>query len=244
MQSLDVAMNNLPLVFTENHPCSYLDRQARSLFVHPDFELSRSIYAQLLAQGFRRSGTLVYRPACHNCSACIPVRLPVAYFEPNRSQKRVMAKNAATRVVLKPPVFDRRHYEVYRRYQQSRHPDGDMRDMNPGRYLQFLCSNWCQTVFAEFSIGDEVAAVAVIDCFGNALSAVYTFFDPRYSAFSPGVFAVLWQVQHAREKGLEWVYLGYWIKQCRKMSYKSQYRPIQALIAGQWRQFDKHQTII
>jgi arginine-tRNA-protein transferase len=237
-------VNSIPLVLTHEHACSYLDEQAQSLFVHPDFPLSRGIYAQLLAQGFRRSGSQVYRPQCPACSACIAVRLPVAAFEPDRSQKRVLAKNAATRVALKAPVFDRRHYELYRRYQNSRHPGGGMDEMNPGKYLEFLRSDWCKTFFAEFSIAGELAAVAVVDRTGNALSAVYTFFDPRFSAYSPGVYVVLWQVRHARELGLEFLYLGYWIEQCRKMSYKSRYRPIQALINGQWRQYEKGQPIL
>jgi arginyl-tRNA--protein-N-Asp/Glu arginylyltransferase len=237
-------MRALPLVLTQEHPCSYLEQQAQSLFVQPDFILTRRIYAQLLEQGFRRSGSYVYRPKCPSCSACIPVRLPVDEFKPNRSQKRVLAKNADTRVQLKAPVFNRRHYELYRSYQKLRHSGGDMEDMNPGRYLQFLRSDWCKTIFAEFVINGELAAVAAIDRLANALSAVYTFFDPRFSAFSPGVYAVLWQIGYARELGLRWVYLGYWIEECRKMTYKTQYRPLQALIGGQWRQFEKHQPIV
>lgn len=236
-------MISLPLVLTHEHPCSYLDEQAQSLFVHPDFMLTRGVYAQLLAQGFRRSGPHVYRPNCPSCSACVPVRLPVDAFVPDRSQKRILAKNAATSAVLKAAVFERQHYALYQRYQKARHPGGGMDELNPGKYLEFLRSDWCKTFFAEFSIGGELAAVAVVDQAGKALSAVYTFFDPRFSDYSPGVYAVLWQIQHAQELGLDFVYLGYWIENCRKMSYKSRYRPIQALINGQWRQYEKGRPI-
>jgi arginyl-tRNA--protein-N-Asp/Glu arginylyltransferase len=236
-------MTSVPLVLSYEHPCSYLNEEARSLFVNPDFKLSAHIYAQLLAQGFRRSGTHVYRPHCPSCSACIPVRLPVTAFTPDRSQHRILIKNSATQVILKAPVFEPRHYDLYRRYQNSRHPGGDMAKSSAEDYLQFLSSGWGDTFFAEFSIGGELVAVAVIDRADNALSAVYTFFDPRFSTYSPGVYAVLWEVRHARELELEWLYLGYWIETCRKMSYKSRYRPLQALINGQWRQFDKNQPI-
>ncbi|MGR8933568.1 MAG: arginyltransferase [Gammaproteobacteria bacterium] len=237
-------MITVPFVLSYEHPCSYLeDKEAQSLFVHPDFRLSGGMYAQLMAQGFRRSGSHVYRPHCPGCSACIAVRLPVAMFVPNRSQKRVLAKNAATRVTLQAPLFNRRHYEIYCRYQRARHPGGGMDQLNPGKYLDFLRSDWCKTSFAEFSIGGELAAVAVIDRAGHALSAVYTFFEPRFSEFSPGVYAVLWQIRHARELGLEFLYLGYWIEKCQKMSYKTQYRPIQALIHGQWRHYEKDRPI-
>lgn len=236
-------MTSVPLLLSYPHPCSYLDEQAQSLFVNPDYPLSDALYEQLLARGFRRSGGHAYRPHCPDCSACVPARLPVAAFEPDRSQRRILAKNAATHVELKPPVFDPRHYQLYRRYQAFRHPGGGMAESSPEDYLQFLSSGWGTTFFAEFSIAGELAAVAVVDLVGSALSAVYTFFEPRFSAYSPGVYAVLWQLQHARQLALEFVYLGFWIGACRKMAYKSRYRPLQLLIGGQWRQYQHGEAL-
>jgi arginine-tRNA-protein transferase len=109
-----------------------------------------------------------------------------------------------------------------------------MVNTSPDEYIKFLGSTWCDTQFIEFSIDSELAAVAIVDCLDNALSAVYTFFDPKFSDYSPGVYAVLWQIYAAQEQGVDWLYLGFWIAECQKMSYKNQYQPLQGLIDQQW----------
>ncbi len=118
-----------------------------------------------------------------------------------------------------------------------------MAQSSPEEYFNFLSSTWCNTLFVEMTIDKTLVAVAIIDQLNDALSAVYTFFDPDYSRYGLGNFAVLWQIQYARQLNLPWLYLGYWIKQCRKMSYKNQYRPIQAFINEEWRCFDKDEEI-
>jgi len=188
-------MTSIPLFITGDHPCSYLDGEtARSAFVHPAFRITPAIYAELLKHGFRRSGDDVYVPQCPHCSACIPARIPVARFVPDRQQKRCLKKNSETRVLIKPAKFESAHYEMYLNYQKSRHADGSMANATPDEYLNFLGSTWCNTIFAEFSIAGELSAIAVVDCLAHAWSAVYTFFDPKFANFSPGVYAVLWQI--------------------------------------------------
>lgn len=228
-------MISIPLWQTPEHPCSYLPgKSARSLFVQSEFALDTDIYAALLAQGFRRSGDHVYKPNCEGCTACIPVRITVADFAANRQQRRCQQRNAATQVTIKPAQFEETQFALYQRYQLARHADGAMATVNADDYQRFLGSSWCNTRFVEFAVDGRLIAVAVVDVLGRALSAVYTFFDPDYSAYSPGVFAVLWQIEHARKLGLEHVYLGFWIEQCPKMSYKQHYRPLSGLIDRQW----------
>jgi leucyl-tRNA---protein transferase len=228
-------MISIPLILTQPHPCGYLDGEcAQSVFVHSSYTLSTSIYARLIEQGFRRSGDEIYAPHCPYCSACIPVRLPVEKFKPSRSQKRCINKNVKTKAIVKPAVFEQAHYELYLRYQAIRHSDGSMANASPDDYLNFLGSSWCDTRFVEFFINNELAGVAVIDQFEQAWSAVYTFFEPKFSSYSLGVYAVLWQIEQAYLQQKEFLYLGFWIKACKKMAYKSDYRPIQSLIDNQW----------
>jgi len=228
-------MISIPLYLTAAHECSYLDDQfAQSVFVHPSFTLTNDLYAQLIEQGFRRSGDHVYRPQCAECNACIPVRLSVEHFKPNRSQKRCLLRNSQIQVEVKPALFDWAHYELYIRYQMIRHGSGDMAKASPEEYLSFLGSSWCDTQFVEFYINNELAAIAVVDQFEHALSAVYTFFDPKFASASLGVYAVLWQIEQARKQHKEFLYLGYWIKACQKMSYKSDYQPLQVFSGQQW----------
>lgn len=229
-------MTSVPLLISAPYPCSYLDgEQAQSAFVNPSFKPDTAIYSQLIAHGFRRSGDEVYRPYCAQCSQCVPVRLPVAQFQPSRKQKRCLQKNTETSVIIKPAVFEQAHYELYLRYQHQRHAEGEMVNTSPDQYIKFLGSSWCNTRFVEFFRAGELAAVAIVDCLDDGLSAVYTFFDPKFSSYSPGVYAVLWQIHYAQEQGLDWLYLGFWIAECRKMNYKNQYRPLQGLIDRQWR---------
>jgi len=228
-------MTSIPLLLSSEHPCSYLEEaKAQSLFVYPKFPLQPQIYVQLLAQGFRRSGDEVYRPHCENCNACIPARIPVLEFKATRAQQRCLKRNLSTQVRIKPAEFEESHYQLYLRYQRSRHPDGNMADTSPDEYIDFLGSSWCDTVFVEFSIEEELVGIAVVDVFDKALSAVYTFFDPKFSHYSPGVYAVLWQIDYAKQLQKDFVYLGYWISQCSKMAYKIQYQPLQILQNEQW----------
>ncbi|MGR9051252.1 MAG: arginyltransferase [Gammaproteobacteria bacterium] len=230
-------MKTIPLFLTEEHPCSYLDgRCSSSVFVHPSYQLSTPVYTQLIGRGFRRSGDYVYAPQCAHCSECIPVRIPVTRFSPKRHHKRCRAKNANTRTVVRPADFVHAHYDLYMRYQKSRHDGGTMARSTPEEFIDFLGSTWCNTVFVEFWIENKLVAVAVVDRLINALSAVYTFFDPAYSAYSLGVFAVLWQIDWARSMNFDWLYLGYWISECRKMNYKIDYRPIQMFDGRQWQE--------
>ena len=228
-------MISIPLVLSQEHPCGYLETKiAQSLFVHPSYSITTSTYAHLLEQGFRRSGEEVYAPHCSHCSACIPARLPLKKFKPSKSQRRCMRKNIETRVNIKPAIFEQAHYDMYLRYQAIRHPEGSMINASPENYFSFLSSSWCNTQFVEFSIHNELAGIAIIDQFDEAWSAVYTFFEPKFSDYSLGVYAILWQIQQANLQQKEYLYLGFWLKDCPKMSYKTCYQPIQLLIDKQW----------
>lgn len=229
------SMISIPLLLTPPSPCNYLDDEAsQSAFVHPEFSLNKTVYSQLIEQGFRRSGSEVYTPHCPRCSQCVSSRLHVSQFIPNRNQRRCIKKNKQTVVVVKAAKFEQAHYDLYLRYQQYKHTGGDMADSSEEDYINFLASDWCNTLFVEFSIDNTLAAVAIVDSLDNALSAVYTFFNPDFAVFSLGNYAVLWQIQYAQARELEFVYLGFWIKNCRKMAYKTHYQPIQGFVDNKW----------
>jgi arginine-tRNA-protein transferase len=228
-------MISIPLFLTAAHDCSYLgDKTAQSVFTHPSFAMSADIYAQLIAQGFRRSGDDVYAPYCQECQSCLPARIACEQFIATRTQKRCWQKNINTTAIIKAAEFEQAHYEMYLRYQQSRHAEGQMAHSSPEEYIGFLSSSWCDTLFVEFHINNELAGVAIVDVLTDAFSAVYTFFEPKFSEYSLGTYAVLWQIEQARQQQRTFVYLGFWIKDCQKMNYKSHYHPLQLLINKQW----------
>jgi len=237
----------LRLYATSWHDCPYLpDLRARSLFLDPSAPMDGATYQALLGLGFRRSGAHIYRPACGTCRSCIPLRIPVRELTPNRSQRRNLARNRE-QVVLRdqPARFDPEHYELFCSYIHSRHADGGMADTNPERYCEFLVAPWGgETRFLELRLGERLMAVAVTDRLPGCLSAVYTFFDPALSDCAPGTYAVLCQAREAQRLGLEHLYLGYWIGECPKMSYKDRFRPLEAMIGEHWQRYGRGEEIL
>lgn len=233
-------MKSLPegrllLYATPPHECSYLhDSEAVTVFADPDHPKSPWLYSALARQGFRRSGTHLYRPQCPSCEACQSVRVAVGRFQPDRSQRRTIRRNADLQVRVLNQAFQQEHYDLYARYVVQRHPGGGMDDPTPAKYRDFLLAHWCDTWLVEFRLEQRLLAVSVCDRLPDGLSAVYTFFDCDHAERSLGSNAILWQVDAARREGLDWVYLGYWIESCQKMSYKARYAPQERYRAGAW----------
>ena len=220
---------------TQPHACSYLpDEQATTLFLDPSQPMDVQVYADLSEMGFRRSGDHLYRPHCLKCDACTPARIPVARFLPNRQQKRIFKRNADLQVQAVKPAFSEENFDLYQRYIEQRHADGDMYPPNREQFSTFLVRDLPFSRFYEFRLNGRLLAVAVTDVLPNGLSAVYTFYDPNEEHRSLGRFAILWQIAETARLGLHAVYLGYWIKNCRKMNYKTQYRPIELFVNQHW----------
>lgn len=228
-------LQTLKFYCTPAHRCSYLDgRDAITLFVDPKAEISAPIYSQLTATGFRRSGDFIYRPHCGTCQACIPVRIPVNLFTPDRNQRRCMTRNADVTVIPAVPRYTPEYYALYERYIARRHPDGDMYPPSRNQFRSFLLCSWGNSRFYEFRVDEELLAVAVVDHVDSGLSSVYTFYDPDQEPRGLGRYAILWQISEAQRRSLGYVYLGYWIRQCRKMRYKHEYRPLEYFDGARW----------
>ena len=220
---------------TPAHPCSYLPkRDAHTLFLDPRETITPDAYQQLTEQGFRRSGSHLYRPHCKTCQACVPTRIPVDTFTPRRSQRRVMKRNADLTVRVEPATFSRRNYELYARYIAGRHIDGDMYPPSSDQFRSFLLSQWSDTVFVCSYLDDQLLSAAFTDRQERGMSAIYTFFDPDFTSRSLGVLSILNQIELCRELGLPYLYLGYWIRDADKMRYKTDYRPVELLTNSRW----------
>lgn len=222
---------------TAPQPCPYLDGRVESKIVT---ELSgrgaEELHNRLVLAGFRRSHGLAYRPACRGCDACVPVRVPVATFEPDRTQRRIARRNADLMVEELPPRATSEQYALFRRYQRGRHHDGGMALMGARDYREMVEESAVDTRVIEFRAPDgRLVAVALTDYVADGLSGVYKFFDPDEARRSPGVAVILWHIARARALGLPHAYLGYWIADCAKMTYKANYRPLEALGPDGWR---------
>ncbi|HEY9100360.1 MAG TPA: arginyltransferase [Thiobacillus sp.] len=237
MHPTEPPLQRIQFYLTAQYDCSYLPGQsARSQVATPTHLIDGNAYSALIRAGFRRSGQFTYRPQCEACQACVPVRVEVDKFVPNRTQRRCLKRNHHLTARFLPLDFKEEHYALYRSYLGSRHAGGGMDKDGPEQYTQFLLSSNVDSVMVEFRDDETLVMVAVVDQIENGLSAVYTFFDPARDQDSLGVYGVLWQIELARRLEVPHLYLGYWIAESRKMAYKKQYGPLEGLIDGHWQE--------
>ncbi|TCV91313.1 arginine-tRNA-protein transferase [Luteibacter rhizovicinus] len=217
------------------HACGYYDdRTAQNLVVDPGAPNLDRLYGGALAKGFRRAGGHLYLPRCSECQACVPCRIDVERFVPDRAQRRCLKRNADLAVAETMPGYTDERHDLYASYLHARHSGGGMDGADADDFQRFLVAPWSPTVFLEFRREERLLGVAVTDlCIGGA-SAVYTFFDPDESPRSLGTFGILQQIELAKRRGIPFLYLGFWIEGHPKMDYKSRFHALEVRRNGQW----------
>ncbi|MDP3210549.1 arginyltransferase [Methylotenera sp.] len=237
----DTPLQKLQFYVTTGYTCGYLpNKMAQSLIAAPQHLVDAKVYSGLIQQGFRRSGKFSYRPHCENCQECIPVRIILDQFSPNRSQKRAFKQHNNLTTAILPVGFNEEHYALYASYQRARHSEEKIQDETAPQendveqYQSFLCQSNVESVMVEFRENEQLKMVSVIDIVRDGISAVYTFYETKDTATSYGTYNVLWQTLWAKELGLPYLYLGYWIRDSKKMAYKQNYQPLEKLIDGEW----------
>lgn len=213
-------------------PCSYLPEETAALEYRGYVGLSPAELESLVERGWRRFGVDVFRPACSNCSQCVPIRVDVNAFRPDKSQRRVWKKNADVVVTLHPAGVSEEHVSLYNRWHDQmtelknwRHQHHSLK----GYAQSFLLGDFPSLMEMQYRRAGELIGLGIIERFPNSISSVYFFHAPEWRKDSPGTFSVLWEIELARQLGLSWLYLGYWISACRSMAYKNRFRPYQIL---------------
>ncbi|SHI36171.1 arginyltransferase [Wenxinia saemankumensis] len=239
--------HSLPLApqfyVTAPQPCPYLaGRMERKLFTALQGEQAGELNDALSKQGFRRSQNVLYRPSCADCAACLSARIDVAAFRPTKSQRRVMRRNAALSRTATSPWASDEQYDLFRTYLDGRHGDGGMADMDMFEFAAMVEETPIRTRVIEYRTGEApapgreapLAAASLTDVLDDGLSMVYSFFDPALQPQSPGTYMILDHIALAREQGLPYVYLGYWVPGSPKMGYKANFSGLQVYRGGQW----------
>ncbi|GAA0304318.1 arginyltransferase [Rhodovulum strictum] len=227
---------------TAPQPCPYLARRMeRKLFTALQGDSAETLNDALSKQGFRRSQNVLYRPACADCSACLSARIRVADFQPNRSQRKAMARNADLRRQSSAPWATEEQYALFRRYLDSRHANGGMADMDIFEFAAMIEETPIRSRVVEYSTdpapGDRrrtLIAVSLTDILDDGLSMVYSFYEPDRARSSLGSYIILDHIEIAREARLPYVYLGYWVPGSPKMGYKSNFDALEIYKNGRW----------
>jgi arginine-tRNA-protein transferase len=235
----DPPLQKLQFYATTPYSCGYLpNRAAQSLIATPQHLINAQTYSGLIQLGFRRSGKFVYRPHCEKCNACIPVRIPVDQFQPNRSQKRAFKKHHMFEASINPLAFQDEHYKLYAAYQAARHSSNE--EETSDQYRDFLVQSNVKSQAIEFRLNGELKIVSMVDVIEDGISAVYTFYDASIKTTTDnancyGTYSILWLIEWCKMLNLPYLYLGYWIQGSQKMDYKQNYQPQEALIDNVWK---------
>ena len=230
--------NNLPLRLrvTRSQKCAYLldqteQRLATDISEHPE------THDRLAETGFRRVENWVYKPACPNCNACQPIRVKAEQFKPSRNIARIQATNRDLRRNLAANRLGLDHYEVFQSYLAQRHEDGQMSSMSFDEFSAMILNSPIDTLLTEYvDSEDRLMGCILVDRQRDGLSAVYSFFRPEERKRSLGSFMIVDLIHRCNEIGLPYVYLGYYIQQSQKMSYKARFKPYQIFSDGAWQE--------
>jgi leucyl-tRNA---protein transferase len=223
---------------SEPHACPYLPGREAREEVFSTLAMDPEAYPVLMDLGWRRSGTLFYRPRCEGCRECVPIRVPTATFERSRSQNRVWRRNTDVSAEIGRPELTEEKWALYVRYLRHRHngamgEDGDT-------LARFLYHSPVHSQEVCYRLDGRLIGTGILDVSSQTASTVYFFFDPDVSRRSPGVYSILWEIEWCRTKGIPYYYLGFYVKGAPAMSYKADYRPFELLGEdGQWRPGDR-----
>jgi len=227
---------------TAPQPCPYLEgRMERKLFTALQGEYAEKLNDALSKQGFRRSQNVLYRPSCAECSACLSARIRVADFKPSRSQRRALKRNADLKREATSPWATEAQYELFRSYLDDRHSDGGMADMDIFEFAAMIEETPIRSRVIEYTAPPEegrrkrrLVATCLTDVLDDGLSMVYSFYEPERGRNSVGTYVILDHIEIAREAGLPYVYLGYWVPGSPKMGYKAKFDALEIYKDGRW----------
>ena len=239
-------LNRVPQFYvTAPQKCPYIKGKIeRKLFTALYGRNTVNLNDELSLQGFRRSQKVLYRPLCSNCSACLSIRVKVNEFNYSKSQKRVINKNKKLIRVKKKPEATDEQFEIFKKYLNCRHLNGGMSDMDAHEFSSMIEeTNVDSDIFEYWELKKEkkkqLVAVCLTDKNKDGLSMVYSFYDPKYNSQSLGKFMILDHINLTISSNLDYLYLGYWIKDNSKMGYKSNYFPAEVFYKNQWKEINE-----
>ena len=234
------AMNPDSKLISDLSPCSYLPGRISRTEYQIAHEVSKEKLQASIETGWRRQGAVLFRPVCPSCNACQSIRVPTATFELNRSQRRVMKANTDTRFAIQKPIMSVDRIALYVMHHNHHAEQKGWKTCTPQKAASRISMLWARNHLEEWSyyIEEKLVAISYVDAFAEGLSGVYFYHHPEYRQYSLGTLCVLTMILRARELGLPYAYLGFYVAGCRSMEYKGRFGPAQVLAPdGTWVDF-------
>ena len=228
---------------TKPYQCSYLKNEiAKVEIAQLPNALSQTNFSHLIASGYRRSGNYTYRPICENCSKCLPIRIATETFLPNRTQRKTFAKlDSDLTAEVSQLDYSEEAFLLFENYQRIRHPN-TYKTLNSRDIYENLLLRSCtdSKLINYYDNADRLRLVSVIDLLTDGISSVYTFYDTKDLKYSFGTYAILWQIEECKRQSKDYLYLGYLIKECERMKYKTNFRPYEIFLDQGWKKIDDY----
>ena len=210
---------------TTPSPCPYLPQRQMVLSAGLLPAATPRQFDLLLAHGYRRSGKMIYRPACDGCRQCIPIRVPLPY-RPSRSQRRTLRRvGESLKAEIFPPRLVPAHIELNNRH--AAWVSADNKHCSEQDYTLAFVETCVQTRTIEYRLGGRLVGLSTVDVGQDTVSSVYFCWEPDLARLSLGTLSVLWEMDWAAKMGKHYYYLGYWVQHCSKMAYKKRFSPFE-----------------
>ena len=219
-----------PPVLSDAADCPYLKSRNYRQEYFVGTGLDEYQFKKLLDNRWRRFGAVFFRPICPDCRKCLPIRIPVADFQPGKSQRRVIRKNRETRILFSELSYRDELYEIYEKHSRLRFDQECSQD----EFLRNFYNPAVPSFQSEYYLDDKLIGFGFLDKSADGLSSVYFCFDPDYESYSPGTFSILAEIRQCAAMGLDYYYLGYYIAECSRMAYKGRFLPYEILSGGIW----------
>jgi arginine-tRNA-protein transferase len=221
-------MNQILKECALHEPCAYIPGNSQSIHYKIIHECSREQCEALILRGWRRFGSMYFRPVCRECHSCESLKIDVANYAFSKSERRILRKNGGWNTLIRPPTLTRDHLDLFDRYHRYKHHtrSWDEPKVDPKNYYASFVQGHGDFGF-EILYFDESRLIAVdlVDILDEGISSLYCYYDPEYASYSLGRYTLLEQIRLAQRLGLKWIYLGYYVENCQSLAYKNGYAP-------------------
>jgi leucyl-tRNA---protein transferase len=213
-------------------PCSYIPGQMARMTYRLAYRLSESRYEQLLSRGWRRFGRTLFRPTCSACSACRSLRVILPQFAASKSQRRCVNSVKDVTLTIQKPSISNEHISLYNRYHLDMHHrrQWPFREINRDQYFEsFMEGGFSFSREFQYRHEGKLIGLGLVDVTPNVMSSIYFFHDPEWRDSALGTYSVLKEIEDGQVNNRQWLYMGYYIRDCGSMNYKNKYRPYELL---------------